>query len=89
MCANSLQLCLTLCDPMDYSPPGSSVHGILQARLLEGLPCPFPGALDPGIKLHWETGSTGTISAAWEALRLHREHFKISDAWALFPETII
>ena len=27
--------CLTLCDPMDYNPPGSSVHGILQARLLE------------------------------------------------------
>ena len=27
--------CLTRCDPMDYSPPGSSVHGILQARILE------------------------------------------------------
>ena len=27
--------CLTLCDPMDCSPPGSSVHGILQARMLE------------------------------------------------------
>ena len=29
------QLCLTLCNPMDCSPPGSSVHGILQARILE------------------------------------------------------
>ena len=29
------QSCLTLCDPMDYGPPGSSVHGILQARILE------------------------------------------------------
>ena len=29
------QLCLTLCDPMDCSPPGSSIHGILQARVLE------------------------------------------------------
>ena len=29
------QLCPTLCDPMDCSPPGSSVHGILQARTLE------------------------------------------------------
>ena len=28
-------LCLTLCDPMDCSPPGSSVHGIIQARVLE------------------------------------------------------
>ena len=31
----SLQLCPTLCDPMDCSPPGSSVHGISQARPLE------------------------------------------------------
>ena len=31
----SLQSCLTLCDPIDCSPPGSSVHGILQARILE------------------------------------------------------
>ena len=31
----SLQLCATLCDPMDGSPPGSSVHGILQASILE------------------------------------------------------
>ena len=29
------QLCLTLCDPIDCSPPGSSVHGIIQARILE------------------------------------------------------
>ena len=30
-----IQLCLTLCNPMDYSLPGSSVHGIFQARVLE------------------------------------------------------
>ena len=35
------QLCLTLCDPMDCSPPGSSVHGILQARILEWVDIPF------------------------------------------------
>ena len=34
MHAKSLQLCLTLCNPMDCGPPGSSVHGILQARIL-------------------------------------------------------
>ena len=33
--AQSLQSCLSLCDPMDYSPPGSSIYGILQARILE------------------------------------------------------
>ena len=31
------QSCPTLCDPVDCSPPGSSVHGILQARILEGV----------------------------------------------------
>ena len=34
------QLCLTLCDPMDCSPPGSSVHGIYQARILECVAMP-------------------------------------------------
>ena len=37
----SLQSCLTLCDPTDCSPPGSSVHGILQARILEWGAMPF------------------------------------------------
>ena len=36
------QLCLTLSDPMDWSPLGSSVHGIFQARVLEGVPLPTP-----------------------------------------------
>ena len=35
-----LQSCPTLCDPMDYSLPGSSVHGILQARILEWVTMP-------------------------------------------------
>ena len=35
------QLCLTLCNPMDCSPPGSSVHGVLQARILEWIAMPF------------------------------------------------
>ena len=35
------QLCLTLCNPMDYTPPGSSVHGILQARILEWVATSF------------------------------------------------
>ena len=40
--AKSLQSCPTLCDPIDGSPPGSPVPGILQARTLEGLPLPSP-----------------------------------------------
>ena len=40
MRAKLLQLCPTLCDSMDCSPPGSSVHGILQARRLEWVAMP-------------------------------------------------
>ena len=40
VCAKLLQSCLTLCDAMDYSLPGSSVHGILQTRILEWVAMP-------------------------------------------------
>ena len=60
VCAQSS---LTLCDPMDCSPPGSSVHGILQARIVEWLPCPPPGIFptqgsNSGLLclLHWQAG---------------------------------
>ena len=45
------QFCLTLCDPMDCSASGSSVHGILQARILEWVSIPFSLAdleIEPG-----------------------------------------
>ena len=43
-CCFVSQLCLTLCDPVDYSPPGSSVHGIFQARVLEWVAIAFSNA---------------------------------------------
>ena len=40
--------CLTLCDPMDYRLPGSSVHGILQGRILKWVAIPFSrGSFQP------------------------------------------
>ena len=42
--AKSLQLCLTLCDPIDGSPPGSPVPGILQARTMEWVAISFSNA---------------------------------------------
>ena len=45
------QSCLTLCDPVDCSPPGSSIHGIFQARVLEWVAISFSRDLpDPGIE---------------------------------------
>ena len=64
MHAALLQSCPTLWDPMDYSPPGFSVHGILQARTLEWVAVPSSRDLpNAGIKLmsltapHWQVGS--------------------------------
>ena len=45
------QSCLTLCDTIDSNLPGSSVHGILQERILEWVAIPFSRSLpDPGIE---------------------------------------
>ena len=76
--AKSLQLCSTLCDPMDCSPPGSSVHGILQARILEWLPFSSPGDLpDPGIESKFlmspaQANGFFNTSATWEAQHRHK-----------------
>ena len=49
VCCSVTQLCPTLCNPIDYSPPGSTVRGISQARIL--VLFPSPGDLpDPGIE---------------------------------------
>ena len=48
--AKSLQLCLTLCDPIDGSPPGSPVPGILQARTLEWVAIFFSDACKRKVK---------------------------------------
>ena len=51
MCESVAHSCLTRCYAMDCSPLGSSVHGILQVRILKGLPFSSPGDLpDPGIE---------------------------------------
>ena len=65
LCAKPLQSCTTLCDSMDCSPPGYSVQGILQARILEWVAISFSrGSSQPrdGTQvslhlLHWQTGS--------------------------------
>ena len=45
------QSCLTLCNPMDCGPPGFSVHGILQARILAWIVIPFSKDLpNPGVE---------------------------------------
>ena len=63
MHAKLLQLCSTLCDPMDYSAPGSSVHGILHTRILEWVAMPSSrGSSQPRDRTH--------VSKVWEYISL-------------------
>ena len=58
------QSCPPLFDPMDYSPPGSSVHGILQARVLKWVAISFSRDLpDPGIKPRSPTLRADTLTS--------------------------
>ena len=50
VCVLVAQSCLTLSDPMDCSPPGSSVRGIFQARILEWVTLLSRGSSPPGIE---------------------------------------
>ena len=69
MCAKSLQWCLTLCNPMDCTLPGFSVHKISQARILEWVAMPFSRGSSPPRDgthvslcfLHWQGGSLTLI----------------------------
>ena len=76
VCTKSFQLCLTLCDPMDYSLPVSSVHGIFQAMILGWVAMPSSRDLpNPEIKLKSPvssalTGGFFATSATWEAQEL-------------------
>ena len=81
MRVKSLQLCLTLCDPIDYSLPGSSVHEILQSRILEWVAMPSSkGSSQPRENvhllclLHWQAGSL-PLAPPEEALYMSRVHY--------------
>ena len=75
--AKPLKSCSTLCDLLDCSPPGPSVHGILQARMLEWVALPASGgSADPGVEpaSHYVSCITGgffTSSAIREARESH------------------
>ena len=75
------QSCLTLCDLMDYSLPGSSIHEIVQARLLERVTSPSPRDLpDPGIEPRSPALQVDSL------LSETREAPKIANARPLRPE---
>ena len=86
--AKSLQLCLTFCNPLDCSPPGSSAHGILQARILEWVAMPSSkGSFWPKDRtrvsclLHWQAGSL-PLAPSGKASTMTKRHFQM---WPNLP----
>ena len=67
MCAKSLQLCWTLCDPMDCNLPEFSVHGILQARILEWVAISTPR----GYSRHRDQTHVSYVSCIARQVRYH------------------
>ena len=65
--AKSLQSCQTLCDPIDDSPPGSSVRGILQARTLEWIAISFSNAWKWKVKVKSLSRAPFLATAAYQA----------------------
>ena len=65
MHANLLQSCPTLCDPMNCSPPGSSVHGILQAKTLEWVAIPFSRGSSQCRDQTWDSCIAGRFFTIW------------------------
>ena len=75
------QSCPTLCDPMDHSPPSSSVHGILQARILEWVAVPFfTGSSQPRDQTHVSciAGGFFTGSPVVDLVAHNNTHFLLS-----------
>ena len=75
----SLQLCPTLCDPMDQNPPGSSVHGILQARILEWVAMSHSressgSRMEPLSQASPALAGSSTTNATWEAPKVIHFH---------------
>ena len=88
VCACSVtQSCLTLWDPMDYSPPGSSVHALFQARILDQVLT--PGDLpDPGIE-PTSPALVGGLFITWVTWEALPQHFLGSSLPDLVKENIV
>ena len=70
----SCQLCLTICNPMDCSPPGSYVHGVSQARMLEWVAISYSrGSSWPGDQT-WLSCITGRFFTIWATREANRDY---------------
>ena len=74
------QLCLTLCNPLDYSLPGSFVHGIRQERILESIAIPFSRGSSWSRNQTQVSGTAGRFFSVWATRETHTDN-KDSFKW--------
>ena len=74
VCMLVAQLCPTLCDPTDHSPPGSSVHGTFQARILEWVAIPFSRESSQPRDQTQVSHTAGRFFNVWATREAHMMH---------------
>ena len=86
MCVLVTQSCLTLCDRMDYSPAGSSVHGILQTRILEWVAILLQRSSRPRDEIQ-ASCTIGWFFTVWATRGIHLfTCFKVKIKWVPFQK---
>ena len=71
------QLCPAVCDPMDFSLPGSSVHGTLQAGILEWVAIPFSGGSSHPRDWTYVFCTTDIFSTIWATREAHSSEIRV------------
>ena len=78
------QLCLTLCDPTDCNLPGSSIHGIFQARILEWVAISFSGGSSQPRDRTWVSCTSGKLFTIWATKEEHAINSHCSSALSIW-----
>ena len=92
------ELCLYLCYPVDYCPPGSSVHGIFQARVLEWVAISFTRGSSPPRDWTWVSCMAGRFFTNWATRKAQKIEYNYTfkkkkkkeyprTKWSLFQES--
>ena len=83
------QSCLTLCDPMDCSPSGFSVHGILQARILEWVAIPFSRGSSWLRDRTWISRTVGKFFTIWATRKASSLYENLPPSHSVFQLSLI
>ena len=88
VCVLVARSCLTLCDPVDPSPPGSSVHGLLQARTLKWVAIPFSRGSSPPRDRTWVSCIAGRFFTVWVTREAHQRYLSTINGFNFIVERL-